>query len=76
MQARPPRFYTLVLNRIAPPSSRLQIAGPVPYAPYDKNWAFAQLGGDAVVDGFDRRLTKENSEFDAAERSKQEQAVV
>ena len=76
MQARPPRFYTLVLNRIAPPSSRLQIAGPVPYAPYDKNWAFAQQGSDAVVDGFEMQLNQGNSELYAAERSKQEQAVV
>jgi hypothetical protein len=65
-----------VLNRIAPPSSRPQIAGPIPYAPLDKDCAFALRGGDAELDGFETRLTKENTGLEAAGRSKQEQAVV
>jgi hypothetical protein len=64
-----------VLNRIAPPPSRPQIAGPVPYAPLDGNCAFAQHGSEAELDGFETQLAGENFELDAAERSKQEQAV-
>jgi hypothetical protein len=64
-----------VLNRIALPPSRPQIGGPILYALRDKDCAFAGQGCDAVLDGFEERLTKENSGIDAAERWKQEQAA-
>jgi hypothetical protein len=64
-----------VLNRIVLPPSRLQIAGPILHALRDQNCAFAGQGCDAALDGFEERLTKENSGINAAKRWKQEQAA-